>query len=52
MTNNKLIISMLFDIESMLKSDTSNDACIKAAQNYVGLAKTVLQIYERNKKKK
>lgn len=47
MTNNQLIISMLSDIESMLKSDISNDACIKAAQNYVDLAKTVLQIYER-----
>ena len=51
MTNNELILSMLADIESMLKSDTSDDACIEAAQKYVGLAKTVLQIYERNRKK-
>lgn len=42
---------MLADIESMLKSDTSDDACIKAAQKYVVLAKMVLQIYERNKGK-
>lgn len=52
MTNNELILSMLIDIESMLESDTSGDACIKAAQKYVDLAKTVLQIYERNKEER
>lgn len=51
MTNNELILSMLADIESMLESDTSDDACIEAAKKYVDLAKTVLQIYERNKGK-
>lgn len=51
MTNNKLIISMLADIQSMLESDTTGSQYIKSAQEYINLAKTTLQAYERKEHK-
>lgn len=51
LTNNKLIISMLADIQSMLESDTTGSQYIKSAQEYIDLAKTTLQAYERKEHK-
>lgn len=47
MTNNKLILSMLSDIQSMLESDTTCSQYIKSALEYVELAKTIMQVHER-----
>lgn len=51
MTNNKLIISMLLDIQSMLESDTTNSQYIKSVQEYVNLAWITLEAYERKERK-
>ena len=51
MTNNKLILSMLKDVQSMLESDTTNSQYIKSTLEYVERARAILQAYERKENK-
>ena len=50
MTNNKLILSMLKDVQSMLEADTTNSQYIKSTLEYVDRARAILQAYEQKEK--